>query len=55
MSGVPRNTHTITFVKIASGFIRDIDPKDMTSPSGMAPASVRANSFSVCKKPTLSA
>ena len=47
--------HTMIFVRYLSGAKRDIEPKEMISPSGIAPRSVTKNSFSVCRNPTLSA
>ena len=39
-------------VRIDSGLKRDIEPKAMTRPSGIAPISVTAKSLRVCTKPT---
>ncbi len=54
ISGVPRTTHTMTLTIADSGLKRDIEPKDIISPKGIAPMSVTKNNLSVCKKPWFS-
>ena len=46
---------TKTLVMALSGFILDMDPRHITSPSGIAPTRVMIKSFNVCKKPTFNA
>lgn len=46
---------TTIFARILNGLNRDIEPKEIKSPSGIAPRSVTKNSFSVCRKPIFSA
>ncbi len=43
---------TKIFVTKLSGLNRDMEPKEIKSPSGNAPIKVTKNSFKVCKKPT---
>lgn len=52
MSGVPRIIHTKVLVIHLIGFILDIEPKVITSPSGRAHRSVMANICRVTRKPS---
>ena len=54
ISGVPRMIQTTVRVKSERGLKRDMEPKAMISPSGIAPIRVIKKSFSVCRKPALS-
>lgn len=53
--GTPLMIHTTILVKILRGLNRDIDPKEMISPRGIAPSRVTKNSLRVCKNPVFNA
>lgn len=54
ISGVPRMTPTSMRVSHLRGLKRLMEPKEITSPRGSAPARVTKNSRSVCPKPSFS-
>lgn len=55
IKGVPRMIQTTVFVIKRRGVKRLMEPKETTRPNGIAPISVTANSFSVCRKPSFRA